>query len=280
MAMAKNITGIIGFPLSHTMSPAMHNNSFKKFSMDWEYDVFEMEADKVGAFMDRMRDEGIRGINVTIPHKHLVMQFLDKIDKAAAIIGAVNTVVNRNGKLTGYNTDYLGFLSSLKKNRVGLKGKKLVMFGAGGAAHAIAYALNTFGPKEFRIYNIDLPMTQRLIKQLRLKNVITGDITKSADKDAAIAAADFVINCTSVGMHGDETPYRIDALKKGAVVFDLIYNPAKTFFLGNAEKKGAKIINGLDMLIFQGIEAFELWTKKRPSYVLVKKAVDKYNAEK
>jgi shikimate dehydrogenase len=278
--MAKNITGIIGFPLSHTMSPAMHNNSFKKFKMDWEYDVFEMETGRVGAFMAGMRDKGIRGINVTIPHKHHVMQFLDKIDKAAAIIGAVNTVVNRNGKLTGYNTDYLGFLSSLKKNRVGLKGKKIVMFGAGGAAHAIAYALNTFAPKEFRIYNIDLPMTQRLIKQLKLKNVITGDITKSADKDAVIMEADFVINCTSVGMHGDETPYSIDGLKKGAVVFDLIYNPAKTPFLRNAEKKGAKIINGLDMLIFQGIEAFELWTKKRPSYAMVKNAVDKYNGGK
>jgi shikimate dehydrogenase len=274
--MAKNITGIIGFPLSHTMSPAMHNSSFAHFKMDWEYDVFEMEADKVGGFIARMRREGIKGINVTIPHKHHVMKYLDKTDRAAAVIGAVNTVVNKKGKLTGYNTDYLGFLQSLKKNRVGLKGKKVVMFGAGGAAHAIGYALNTFKPKEFRIYNIDLPMIDRLVKQLKLKNVITGGIGKNEEKDSAIASADFVINCTSVGMHGDEVPYKIDKFKKGAVVFDLIYNPVKTLFLKKAEKKGAKIINGLDMLIFQGIEAFELWTGKRPSYALVKKAVDKY----
>lgn len=278
--MAKNITGIIGFPLSHTMSPAMHNSSFAHFKMDWEYDVFEMEADKVREFISRIRRDGIKGINVTIPHKHLVMKFLDRIDRAAAVIGAVNTVVNKNGKLTGYNTDYLGFLQSLKKSGVGLKGKKVVMLGAGGAAHAIGYALNTFGPKEFRIYNIDLPMIGRLVKQLKLKKVITGDIAKDAEKDAAMASADFVINCTSVGMHNNDAPYKIDKLKKGAVVFDLIYNPAKTPFLKNAEKKGAKIINGLDMLIYQGIEAFELWTGKRPSYALVKKAVDKYMGEK
>ena len=278
--MAKNITGIIGFPLSHTMSPAMHNNSFKKFKMDWEYRVFEMETDKVGGFIESMKAEGIKGINVTIPHKHHVMQFLDSIDRAAAIIGAVNTVVNKKGKLKGYNTDYLGFLQSLKKSRVYLKGKKIVMFGAGGAAHAVAYALNTFQPKEFRIYNIDLPMTQRLIKQLKLKNVITGDIAKTDEKNSAIASADFIINCTSVGMHGNEAPYNIEKLKKGVVVFDLIYNPAKTPFLKNAEKKGAKIINGLDMLIFQGIEAFKLWTGKKPPYVMVKKAVEKYNVGK
>ena len=278
--MAKNITGIIGFPLSHTMSPAMHNGSFAHFKMDWEYDVFEMEADKVGSFIARMRRDGIKGINVTIPHKHHVMKYLDKIDRAAAVIGAVNTVVNKKGKLTGYNTDYLGFLQSLKKNRVRLKGKNVVMLGAGGAAHAIGYALNTFRPEEFRIYNIDLPMIDRLVKQLKLKNAITGDIGKDAEKDSAIASADFIINCTPVGMHGNDTPYKIDKLKKGAVVFDLIYNPAKTPFLKNAEKKGAKIINGLDMLIYQGIEAFELWTGKRPSYALVKKAVDKYMSEK
>jgi shikimate dehydrogenase len=274
--MGKNITGIIGFPLSHTMSPAMHNSSFGHFKMDWEYDVFEMEADKVGGFIARMRRENIKGINVTIPHKHHVMKYLDKIDRAASVIGAVNTVVNKNGRLTGYNTDYLGFLQSLKKNRVSLKGKKVVMLGAGGAAHAIGYALNNFRPEEFRIYNIDLPMIDRLVRQLKLKNVITGGIGKDAEKDSAIASADFVINCTSVGMHGNEAPYKIDKLKKGAVVFDLIYNPAKTPFLKNAEKKGAKTINGLDMLIYQGIEAFELWTGKRPSYALVKKAVDKY----
>jgi shikimate dehydrogenase len=276
----KNITGILGYPLSHTFSPAMHNNSFKFFKMDWEYKIFEMTADKVRDFMWKLRKESMKGINVTIPHKQFIMQYMDKIDSAAEIIGAVNTVVNDNGVITGYNTDYLGFVESLKKEKVNLKNKKVVMIGSGGAAHAIGYAVNTFKPKQFYIYNIDIPMTAGLVKQLKLKGVITGDITKTAEKDEVIASADFIVNCTSVGMHNNDSPYKIDKLKKGAVVFDVIYNPAKTEFLKRAEKLGAKIINGLDMLIFQGIESFYLWTGKRPKYALVKKSVEAFLRKK
>ncbi len=274
--MAKNITGIIGYPLSHTLSPAMHNNSYKHFKMDWEYDVFEMKAEAIADFMKKVRADGIKGLNVTIPHKHVVMKYLDRVDKAAKVIGAVNTVVNKDGILTGYNTDYIGFIKSLEKHKVDLTGKKVVMIGAGGAAHAIGYALNTFNPKSFHIYNIDIPMMIGLVKQLKLKGIKAADIKPSEEKDAVIASADFIINCTSVGMHGDAVPYDIKKFKKSAVVFDLIYNPAKTPFLKNAEKKGAKVINGLDMLIYQGIEAFYLWTGKTPTYDLVKKAVNAY----
>ena len=230
--------------------------------------------------MWKLRKESMKGINVTIPHKQFVMQYMDKIDEAAETIGAVNTVANEAGVITGYNTDYLGFLASLKKEKVNLKNKKVVMIGAGGAAHAIGYAINTFKPKEFYIYNIDLPMIEGLVTQLKLENVVTGDISKTEEKDKIMAEADFIVNCTSVGMHGDKSPYNIDKLKKGAVVFDLIYNPAKTPFLKNAAKLGAKTINGLDMLIFQGIEAFRLWTAKTPTYALVKKAVDKFLRKK
>jgi shikimate dehydrogenase len=131
MKKTSTITGIIGFPLSHTLSPAMHNNSFKKFKMDWQYKVFEMKAEAVRDFMWKLRKTGIRGINVTIPHKHHIMQYMDKLDPAAEAIGAVNTVVNDNGEITGYNTDYLGFIESLKKNKVNLKNKNIIMIGAG-----------------------------------------------------------------------------------------------------------------------------------------------------
>jgi shikimate dehydrogenase len=274
--MAKKITGIIGYPLSHTLSPVMHNNSFKKFRMDWEYRIFETKPEEVKEFVKTSIAKDLRGYNVTIPHKQAVMLYLNSIDKAAKTIGAVNTVVNTKGNLRGYNTDYLGFIKSLKMKKINLKGKTVVMLGAGGAAHAVGYAINTFKPEEFFIYNIDEAMTGRLVKQLRLKNVTTENIEKSQDKDAVIGRADFIVNCTSVGMHDNNVVYKIDSLKKGAVVFDLIYNPPKTVFLKNAEKKGAKIINGLDMLIYQGIESFYLWTKKRPSYALVKRAVDDY----
>jgi shikimate dehydrogenase len=253
----------------------MHNAVFKKNSMDWEYKVFETKPVNVAAFLKQLRKEKIRGINVTIPHKHAVMPFLDKIDKVAAVIGAVNTVVNKNGKLTGYNTDYLGFGETLKKNRINLRGKKVVMLGAGGAAHAIAYMINLQKPAKFYILNIDISMTEQLIKKLKLKKVMYGDIAKTKEKDAIIASADFIINATSVGQHDNNVPYNIDKLKKGAVVYDIIYNPAKTAFLKLAQRKGAKTLNGLDMLIYQGMHAFKLWTGKKSEYAVIKQALNK-----
>jgi shikimate dehydrogenase len=271
----KQVTGIIGYPLSHTLSPAMHNAVFKKYGMDWEYKVFETKPADVGAFIKRLKKENIRGINVTIPHKHAVMPFLDKIDKAAAVIGAVNTVVNRKGKLIGYNTDYLGFGETLKKNKINLRGKKVVMLGAGGAAHALAYTINLQKPAKFYIMNIDIPMTERLIKKLKLKKVMYSDISKTKEKDVIIASADFIINATSVGQHDSNVPYNMDKLKKGAAVYDIIYNPARTALLKLAKRKGARIFNGLDMLIYQGMHSFKLWTGKKSDYAAIKKALNK-----
>lgn len=271
----KVITGIIGYPLPHTLSPVMHNAVFKKYAMNWEYKVFETKPESVGSFIKTLKKEKIRGINVTIPHKHAVMPFLDKIDKAAAVIGAVNTVVNKNGKLTGYNTDYLGFGETLKKNKINLKGKKVVMLGAGGAAHALAYTINLLKPAKFYIMNIDIPMTERLIKKLKLKKVMYSDIAKTKEKDAIISTADFIINATSVGQHDNNVPYNIERLKKGAVVYDIIYNPARTAFLKLANRKGARVFNGLDMLIYQGMHAFKLWTGRKSDYAAIKKALSK-----
>ena len=233
----KQITGIIGYPLSHTLSPYMHNAGFKKFGLDWEYRVFETKPDDVKKFIQKIREQGLKGINVTIPHKHAVMPYLDKIDRAAETIGAVNTIVNKNSFLIGYNTDYLGFIYSLKKHKVNLKNKNVVMLGAGGAAHAIGYAINLSKPKSFYIYNIDIPMIGRLVKKLKLKNVKTGDINKTAEKDRIFSNADFIVNATSVGMHSNEVPYVLPELKKGCVIYDLIYNPPLTEFLKKLEKK-------------------------------------------
>jgi shikimate dehydrogenase len=273
---AKHITGIIGYPLSHTLSPVMHNAVFKKYNMDWEYRVYETKPEDVGAMLGNMRKQGIRGINVTIPYKQVVMQYLDKTDKAAAAIGAVNTVVNKKGRLTGYNTDYIGFGETLKKNKIGLKGKTVIMLGAGGAAHALAYMINMQKPARFYIYNIDLPMIHRLVKKLKLKKVITGDISNSEEKNRIFASADLIINATSVGQHDRNVPYKLDRLKKGAVVYDIIYNPAMTEFLKLAQKKGAKVINGLDMLIYQGMHSFKLWTGRKSDYRTIMKALKKF----
>jgi shikimate dehydrogenase len=274
--MAKITTGIIGYPLSHTLSPLMHNSVFKKYKMDWEYKAFETKPAEVGRFMRSMKLDGLKGINVTVPHKHAVMPFLDKIDRAARAIGAVNTVVNVKGKLTGFNTDYLGFGETLKKNGINLKGKKVLMLGAGGAAHAVAYAIALHKPKIIHIFNIDVPMTQRLVKKLRLKNAFINNIEKTADKDTIVEESDFIVNCTSVGLHGKDMPYRIDKIKKGIFVYDIIYNPKCTEFLKRAKARGAKILNGLDMLIYQGMESFKLWTGRKSDYALIKQKLKRY----
>ncbi len=278
--MKKTITGIIGYPLSHTLSPLMHNSVFKKYGMNWEYIVMETKPEDVPSALERVRKEGIRGINVTIPHKQTVMPYLDSIDKAAKTIGAVNTIVNNKGKLKGYNTDYLGFIETLKDEKISLKGKNVVMLGAGGAAHAVGYALSLMKPKRFSIFNIDEEMTRGLIKKLRLKRVESFNIKKTAKQDAIIKDADFIINCTSVGMHGKEVPYRISELKKGCFVYDIIYNPAETPFLKLAKKLGARTKNGLDMLIYQGMEAFKLWTGRKSDYKLIKIKLNSFFGKK
>ncbi|MCX8093411.1 MAG: shikimate dehydrogenase [Candidatus Goldbacteria bacterium] len=272
----KIITGIIGYPLSHTLSPLMHNSIFHKYKMNWEYKIFEIKPEDLPVFIKNMKKENIKGLNVTIPHKQTVMLLLDKIDKAAKTIGAVNTILNKNGILIGYNTDYLGFLKTLKEYKLNLKNKNVVMFGAGGAAHAVAYSINLMKPASFYIYNIDIPMIESLIKKLKLKNVIYDDITKTEEKDKILSNSDFIINTTSVGMHDNSIIYKLPNLKKGTVVYDLIYNPAKTEFLKQAEKKGAKIINGIDMLIYQGMESFKIWTGKKSDYKLIKKKLNEY----
>jgi len=272
----KHITGLIGYPLGHTLSPAMHNAVFKRLKLNWEYRVFETKPKDVGKAIKRVRKEKMKGINVTVPHKHMVMKYLDRIDRAAKAVGAVNTVVNKNGKLAGYNTDYLGFLTVLKKNRIKIKNKRIVLIGAGGAAHAVVYALNLLKPHKIDIVNIDIPMSIRLVKKLKPKRVRTWMLKKTPVIDWLIAKADFVINATSVGMDKKSNPYRIDKIRRGTPVFDLIYNPAVTPFLKRAKQKGARIYNGLDMLIYQGMESFYLWTGKRSHYPTVKKAVTKY----
>lgn len=272
----KKITGIIGYPLSHTLSPLMHNSVFKKYKMNWEYKVFEIKQEDLSIFIKSVKKENIKGLNVTIPYKQTVMFMLDKIDKVAKTIGAVNTILNKEGKLIGYNTDYIGFLQSLQKNKINLKNKNVVMFGSGGAAHAVAYSINTMNPASFYIYNIDVSMIEDLLKKLKLKKIIYGNITRTEEKDKILSNADFIINTTSVGMHDNNVIYKLPKIKKGVVVYDLIYNPAKTQFLKQAEKKGAKIINGLDMLIFQGMASFKIWTGRKSDYNVINRNIKKY----
>jgi shikimate dehydrogenase len=259
------VWGIIGDPLKHTISPAMHNAAFEKLGMDYVYVPFPVKKDDLAEALQGIRALNIRGVNVTIPHKVQVMPFLDNIDELARDIGAVNTVINQNGELKGYNTDAAGFWRVLETAKVQLPGKKVVLLGAGGAARAIAFMLADKGA-DLTILNRNLEKAELLVDLITTtfgKSIPALELT-SDNLGLTLGETDILINATSVGMHpkNRETTVPAKLLKPNMIVFDIIYNPAKTRLLADAEKRGAKIINGVEMLVWQGAVAFELWTGK------------------
>lgn len=255
--------GIIGNPVEHSFSPKMHNYISNYMGNDYVYTAFCVEPDDLGAAITGMRALNIRGINVTAPHKVNVMKYLDEISPDAQKLGAVNTVVNRNGILTGYNTDSDGFYLALKNAGITVTDNNLLVMGCGGVVMPTLLRLIKEQPKSITLLNRTKSKAQLLAE--KIKSVTDFEIqTDLSDVDF-----DIVINTTSAGMQPqvDALPWdNIDELDGDSFItaetsaVDMIYNPEKTRFLQLAEKKGAKILNGLDMLIYQGILAYELFT--------------------
>lgn len=253
--------GVIGDPIRHSKSPIMMNRAFREAGINGVYAAFHITSGHVADFAAGVRAMGIRGVNVTIPHKLDIMSVLDHIDAGAAAIGAVNTIVNDNGRLIGYNTDGIGYVRSLKEEaEPHLAGKRIVVIGAGGAARGILYALISEKPAHITISNRSIERATELAAAFRDKVDI--EAVSNDSLQAACQQADIVINTTSVGMfpNTDETPIDAAWLKPGAVASDLIYNPLKTKFLQQAEQRGCRIHGGLGMFIYQGAYAFEYWT--------------------
>ncbi len=260
------LTCIIGSPVDHSKSPYMHNLAFEKLGLDYAYMAFDIKEGSLKQGVDGLRTLNVRGFNITMPHKQEVMKYLDKIEEDAKLIGAVNTVLNNNGKLIGYNTDGKGFIKSLEERNVKYIDEKIVIIGAGGAAKAIAIELALKGVENIVIVNRTLEKAEAISHTIN-KNiegsesrslVLDEKLLKEELKDASI-----LINTTSVGM-GDSIDKNIikneDTLDKDLFVADLIYNPVKTKFLSMAEEKGCRIMNGLDMLVYQGALVFKIWT--------------------
>lgn len=253
--------GVIGDPVRHSKSPIMLNRAFRETGINGVYAAFHIKEDQLSAFADGVRAMGIRGVNVTIPHKLNIMKVLDEIDAGAAAIGAVNTVVNDNGRLIGYNTDGLGYVRSLKEEALpSLLGKRIVVIGAGGAARGIVYALSGEQPERIVIANRNAERAEELASAFRSRAELQAIAVEGLQE--ACRDADLVINTTSVGMYpnADDTPIGKGWLKEGAVASDLIYNPLVTKFLREAEECGNTIHGGLGMFIHQGAIAFEHWT--------------------
>ena len=257
---------IIGDPVEHSISPQIHNACYEHLALDKEF-VFiaaHVLPQNLEHAISGIRALGIRGVTVTVPHKTAVIKFLDDIDPVAKEIGAVNTIVNENGKLTGYNTDWIGIAESLK-TITELTNKHVAILGAGGAARAAIFAMKQSGARVY-IFNRTLEHAQTLAKEFNCEFASIEEIEK-------IKNCDIIVNTTSVGLESDKTPISSDAIKLEHIVFDVIYKPYETTLLKFAQEKGAMIIHGTEMLLFQGLAQFALYTNKKGPVDVMRKAI-------
>lgn len=257
--------GIIGWPIEHSLSPAMHNAAFAALGMDWQYDKMAIPPDIVKLSLRELRDAGFIGINVTVPHKQAVMPFV-KPDEIARAVGAVNTIDFRSNSAT--NTDVAGIMGDLRANGVDPAGMNVVVLGAGGAARAAVYGLAEAGAR-IRIVNRTPQRAQELIDSMRVQAAV-------ADVDAVGDAA-LIVNCTSAGMQPkiDESPLPDDVpLQPGVIVYDMVYRPAQTKLMRQVEVAGGRAIGGLGMLVRQGAAAFKIWTGVEPPVDVMRAAAE------
>jgi len=264
------IAGIFGYPVGHSLSPAMQNAAITRMGLNFVYLPFTVEPKHLKRAVDSIKVLGIKGVNVTVPHKEKVIQYLDDVSEEAKKIGAVNTIVNSNGVLTGHNTDCCGFTKSLKEH-INPCGRSVFMLGCGGAAKAIFYAVLNAGIKEITVADIDERKANKLLKSGRGHCKI--NIAGFRDVGNIFESADIFINATPVGMNEkDGSPVEKKYLRKNLFIYDVVYN-RPTLLSKYAAATGAKYLNGLDMLVYQGAASFELWFGKKPSLPIMKKTV-------
>lgn len=263
--------GLIGWPVEHSFSPAMHNAAFSKAGLDWVYLPLPVQPEPaaVEKAVSGLSALGFAGANVTIPHKLSVMPFLSEISHTAQTVGAVNTItVCPNGDAVGDNTDVYGFLAPLKEYETTLEGADALLLGAGGAARSAVYGLALAGASRVVILNRTVSRAEKLVREMR--EAVGGlrlEVIPLKDTPAA-EDCQLVVNTTSVGMHPltEDSPLPSDfGWRPSLLAYDLVYNPRETRFLAQARSAGAVCINGLEMLLFQGVKSYEIWTGTRPN---------------
>ena len=262
------LLGVIGDPISHSLSPVMHNFVIQKLGLNYSYLAFHVPPSDLKDSVFAFNTLKFRGINVTLPHKQTIMSFVDEISDEAKQLGAINTILFKNEKIYGYNTDVIGFLKSLGEFREKIRGKTAVVIGAGGSARAVVYALIKDGIGEIRIVNRTQHNADKLKSEMTnitfFRKIISIPFSENDFSDT-IHDASILINTTPVGMYPEvnASPINCDfKIPKEILVYNLIYNPLETKLLRQAKKAGAIIKNGLDMLIFQGLESLQIWTEE------------------
>jgi len=264
------ITGLFGYPVEHTLSPAMHNAAFEALGLDYCYAAFRVHPDSLPEAVKAIRALHLSGVNVTIPHKEKVIPFLDEVDKEATAIGAVNTIVNSIGNLKGYNTDGRGFIQSFFEYGISAEGKDVLVIGAGGASRAISYYLGKEAKRLF-LYDIEQEKAERLAADL--KKILGKDVS-TVDDIGRTERFNIFLNATPLGLkEEDPLPFDTSHLRPDQIVCDLIYK--KTRLLEEASRKGCIALDGLGMLLWQGVFAFELWTGVSPPVDIMREALYK-----
>ena len=274
------IYGLFGYPVEHTASPKMHNAAFNALKMNAVYLPFSVKPEDLKDAVGGLNALGIKGINVTIPHKQTIIPFLDSLHPSASAIGAVNTVQILQGKLIGYNTDAVGFASDVEISAGFSFDKKLVFLcGSGGAGRAIAFACISRGVKSIGVYDLDINRSKSLVDDLR-EYLSENNLSIQVDcldknVDDYLASVDLAINATPLGMKPDDpVPFAVDCLSPDAVVYDVVYNIPKTALVESAEKRKLKALNGLGMLLGQGAQAFRIWTGQAPDSSVMRCALE------
>lgn len=258
--------GIIGYPLGHSVSPVFQQAAFDHHNLDVRYEAWATTPAELQERIMGLRDEKYLGANVTVPHKEAVLAVLDEIEEVAAMVGAVNTIINRNGRLIGHNTDAIAFLQALSSIGFDPLHKRALLLGSGGSARAAAMAMGQQGLDHLFISNRTEARARRLASQVG-PLVPEIDVIEFSPEILAEALhrCDLIVNCTPMGMRGGpaegQSPLLAGSIPSGLIVNDLVYNPPLTPLLSDAQTAGAKILSGLPMLIHQGAAAFELWTE-------------------
>ncbi|MFC1571342.1 shikimate dehydrogenase [Candidatus Margulisiibacteriota bacterium] len=272
---------IIGYPIGHSLSPTMHNAAAKALGIDLEYIPKKVKPKDLAKALKELRGPDVIGFNITVPHKEAIVPLLDDLSKPAQIIGAVNTVVNENGKLIGHNTDGAGFIESLKEDaKTAPKDKNVVILGAGGASRAVSVMLAEAEVAFLTITDIQEEKAKGLIEYVSSYFQTNCNLVKpnSPELQETINKADILVNCTPIGMHpkGKDSPLSPDIkLHANLLVYDLVYNPRETQLLKSAQTAGGRTCSGLGMLVRQGALAFTLWTHQEAPVATMRQAAEK-----
>lgn len=273
------LISLLGSPVSHSISPAMHNEAFHQLGLDYVYLAFDIKPENLKTAIDGMRTLHVRGFNLTMPHKQAVLEYCDHLSLAARLTGSVNTVVNEAGVLTGHTTDGIGYMQSVKEAGLDIIGKTVTLIGAGGASTSILAQAALDGVKRIHVFNRpgkNYDRVQKLISDLKPHcacEIFLYDLADAISLNHALAESVLLINGTSVGMAPDTDASVITdthLFHKELVVSDVIYNPRETLLLRQAKAAGCQTFNGLHMLLYQGAEAFKLWTGREMPVDIVK----------